>query len=155
MKNLVDENFWALIVCFCVAACSSNQNTAQVFATEAGAIGGYDPVAYFTQSQPVKGIKEFSFEYADQSWYFASAENLELFKSNPEKYAPQFGGYCAYGMSRGYKAKTEPDAWTIVEGKLYLNYNTDVRTIWNENQRGFIEKANANWPTVKGSKFEN
>ena len=84
--------FWLLTFCFCFAACTTNQNTAQVFATEAGAIGGYDPVAYFTQSQPVKGIKEFSFEYADQSWYFASAENLELFKSTPADYMPQIGG---------------------------------------------------------------
>lgn len=139
-----------------LTACTSKQNTAQVFATADGAIQGYDPVAYFTQSKPVKGVKEFSFNYADQMWYFATAENLELFKSNPEKYAPQFGGYCAYGMSRGYKAKTEPDAWTIVEGKLYLNYNTDVRdNIWNEKQSEFIEKANANWPTVKTTSFEN
>ena len=145
-----------LLISVILTACSSKQNTAQTYATADGAIQGYDPVAYFTQSKPVKGEKEFSFEHAGQYWYFASAENLELFKSNPEKYAPQFGGYCAYGMSRGYKAKTEPDAWTIVEGKLYLNYNTDVRdNIWNEKQSEFIEKANANWPTVKTTSFEN
>jgi YHS domain-containing protein len=137
-----------------LTACTSKSNTAQIFSTDEGAIQGYDPVAYFTQSQPVKGSKEFSFTHADQTWYFSSAENLEVFKSNPEKYAPQFGGYCAYGMSRGYKAKTEPDAWTIVNGKLYLNYNTDVRNIWNEKQSEFIDKASANWPTVKDSKFE-
>lgn len=137
-----------------LVACSSAPNTAPVFATDEGAIQGYDPVGYFTQSQPVKGLKEFSFTHAGQIWYFASAENLEVFKSNPEKYAPQFGGYCAYGMSRGYKAKTEPDAWTIVNGKLYLNYNTDVRNVWNEKQSEFIEKASVNWPTVKDSKFE-
>jgi YHS domain-containing protein len=143
------------LVVVTLTACTSKQNIAQVFATEAGAIGGYDPVAYFTQAQPVKGSKEISFKHADQIWYFASAENLEVFKSNPEKFAPQFGGYCAYGMSRGYKAKTEPDAWTIVEGKLYLNYNTDVRDIWNKKQSEFIEKANANWPTVKTMPFKN
>jgi len=143
-----------LIFTVSLTACTSKSNTAQVFSNDEGAIQGYDPVAYFTQSQPVKGSKEFSFTYADQAWYFASAENLEVFKSNPEKYAPQFGGYCAYGMSRGYKAKTEPDAWTIVNGKLYLNYNTDVRNIWNEKQSEFIEKASTNWPTVKESKFE-
>jgi YHS domain-containing protein len=137
-----------------LTACTSKSNTAQIFSTDEGAIQGYDPVAYFTQSQPVKGSKGFSFTHADQAWYFASAENLEVFKSNPEKYAPQFGGYCAYGMSRGYKAKTEPDAWTIVDGKLYLNYNTDVRNIWNEKQSELIEKAKTNWSTVKESKFE-
>jgi YHS domain-containing protein len=145
-----------LIFTISLTGCTSKSNTEQFFATDEGAIQGYDPVAYFTQEQPVKGSKEFSFNYSDQVWYFASAENLEVFKSNPEKYAPQFGGYCAYGMSRGYKAKTEPDAWTIVEGKLYLNYNTDVRdNIWNEKQSEFIEKANANWPTVKTTSFEN
>lgn len=144
-----------LLFTVCLTACTSKSNTAQVFATDEGAIQGYDPVAYFTQSQPVKGSKEFSFAHADQVWYFASAENLEVFKSNPEKYAPQFGGYCAYGMSRGYKAKTEPDAWTIVEGKLYLNYNTDVRdNIWNEKQSEFIEKANTNWPSIKTTPFK-
>lgn len=143
-----------LIFTISLTACTTKSNTAQIFATDEGAIQGYDAVAYFTQSQPVKGSKEFSFIHADQTWYFASAENLEVFKSNPEKYSPQFGGYCAYGMSRGYKAKTEPDAWTIVDGKLYLNYNTDVRNTWNEKQSEFIEKATTNWPTVKDSKFE-
>jgi len=143
-----------LIFTVSLTACTSKSNTAQIFATDEGAIQGYDPVAYFTQSQPVKGSKEFSFTHADQTWYFASAENLEVFKSNPEKYAPQFGGYCAYGMSRGYKAKTDPDAWTIVNGKLYLNYNVDVRNLWNEKQSEFIDKASTNWPTVKDSKFE-
>lgn len=79
---------------------------------------------------------------------------LRCLKVTRKKYSPQFGGYCAYGMSRGYKAKTEPDAWTIVDGKLYLNYNTDVRNTWNEKQSEFIEKATTNWPTVKDSKFE-
>jgi hypothetical protein len=74
---------------------------------------------------------------------------LNLFKTSPEKYMPQFGGYCAFGMSRGYKAETQPNAWTIVEGKLYLNYNTDVRQKWNEDQAGFIQKANENWAKVK------
>ncbi len=143
MKGLQLLFIFSLIL----TACTST--TAQVFATDEGAIQGYDVVAYFTQSQAVKGVKEFSFTYSDQEWYFASAENLELFKNNPEKYAPQFGGYCAYGMSRGYKAKTDPEAWTIVNGKLYLNYNLEVRKSWNENQTELIDKANTNWPTVK------
>jgi YHS domain-containing protein len=142
------------ILTLSLATCTPKPNKAQIFATAEGAIQGYDAVAYFTQSQPVKGSKEFSFTHADQTWYFASAENLELFKSNPEMYVPQFGGYCAYGMSRGYKAQTEPDAWTIVDGKLYLNYNLEVRNLWNESQADFIEKANTNWPTVKESTFE-
>lgn len=126
----------------------------EVYSTDEGAIQGYDAVAYFTQSKAVKGSKNFTFTYAGEIWYFFSAENLNTFKTTPEKYAPQFGGYCAYGMSRGYKAKTDPEAWTIVNGKLYLNYNLDVRKIWNEKQAVFIDKANQNWPTVKLTRFE-
>ncbi len=128
--------------------------TSEVFTTGEGAIQGYDAVAYFTVSKAVKGSKEFTYTYDGESWYFASAENLKTFKAAPEKYAPQFGGYCAYGMSRGYKAKTDPEAWTIVDDKLYLNYNLDVRKIWNEKQAELIDKANQNWPTVKATKLK-
>lgn len=143
----------ALILLFLISACTQKPNTSEVFATSEGAIQGYDPVAYFTDSKPVKGTSEYAYSYLDQSWYFASEEHLEMFEANPEKYIPQFGGFCAYGMSRGYKAETDPDAWTIVEGKLYLNYNLEVRETWNANQGEFINKANANWPTVKASEF--
>jgi YHS domain-containing protein len=121
----------------------------EVFIKSDGAIQGYDPVAYFKESKPVKGKKEFQHEWKGATWYFSSAQNLKDFKAAPEKYAPQYGGYCAWGMSRGYKAPTSADAWTIVDGKLYLNYNTDVRKKWNEDQKGNIEKADASWPTVK------
>jgi hypothetical protein len=126
----------------------------EIFATDKGAINGYDAVSYFNQHKPELGKKEFMFIWKDEAWYFASAENLETFKANPERYAPQFGGYCAYGMSRGYKAKTDPDAWTIVDGKLYLNYNMEVKKIWSEKQAELIEKANQNWPGVKGMKMK-
>jgi YHS domain-containing protein len=127
----------------------SQAQVSEIFTTDEGAIQGYDAVAYFTESKPIKGSNEFTFKYKNETWYFASADHLQKFKANPEKFTPQFGGYCAYGMSRGYKAKTDPEAWTIVDGKLYLNYNLDVRKIWNEKQMEFIEKANSNWPTVK------
>lgn len=132
----------------------SNGQTSEIFSTKEGAVQGYDVVAYFTEHKAVKGLKEFTTLHAGEAWYFASAENLKTFKVSPEKYVPQFGGYCAYGMSRGYKAKTDPEAWTIVEDKLYLNYNLEVRNIWNEKQREFINKANSNWPTVKSSVFK-
>lgn len=120
-----------------------------VFSTSEGAIRGFDPVSYFTENKPQKGKPEISTSYNNANWYFVSSNNRELFKANPEKYAPQFGGYCAFGMSRGYKAETQPDAWTIVEGKLYLNYNTKVREEWNKRQVEFISKASTNWITVK------
>jgi YHS domain-containing protein len=125
---------------------------AEIFSTKEGAINGYDPVAYFTEGKPIVGTKENAFVWKGETWYFSSTANLNTFKSSPEKYAPQFGGYCAYGLSRGYKAKSEPDAWTITNGKLYLNYNLDVRKIWNEKQSEFIDKANQNWPAVKDGK---
>ena len=117
----------------------------KVFTTDEGAIRGYDPIAYFVDQKPVKGSNDYTYEWKDATWHFSSTKNLEKFKSDPEKFAPQFGGYCAYGMSNGYKAKTEPDAWTIVNDKLYLNYNVDVRTKWKENLDERIEKAQANW----------
>lgn len=121
----------------------------EIFSTKEGAIRGYDPVAYFTEGQPTPGRNEHTMTWKGETWHFASAQNLDAFRGNPEKYAPQYGGYCAFGMSRGYKAETEPDAWTIVEGKLYLNYNTKVREEWSKNQAERIAKANENWPTVK------
>ncbi len=132
----------------------SNGQTSEIFSTSDGAVQGYDVVIYFTDHKPVKGSKEFTANHAGETWHFASAGNLKKFKASPEKYMPQFGGYCAYGMSRGYKAKTDPEAWTIVDGKLYLNYNTEVRKIWNEKQGEFINKGNSNWPTVKDSVFK-
>ncbi|MDX2046872.1 MAG: YHS domain-containing (seleno)protein [Chitinophagaceae bacterium] len=121
----------------------------EIFIKSDAAINGYDAVAYFTQSKPVKGSTQHIFSWKGASWLFSTKQNLEAFKANPEKYAPQYGGYCAYGLSRGYKAPTEADAWSIVNGKLYLNYNKDVRDIWNKGQSGYIKKADDNWPGVK------
>lgn len=148
------KSFAFLYVGFMFLSFFSKGQSSEVFATHEGAIRGYDVIAYFTENKPVKGKKEFSASHLGETWYFASAENLKTFQSSPEKYIPQFGGYCAYGMSRGYKAKTEPDAWTIVDGKLYLNYNVDVRKTWNEKQGELINKGNANWPTVKSTTFK-
>jgi len=146
------KKYIAFSVLFIVVRVAFAQS--EVFATSDGAIHGYDAVAYFTEGKPVIGKKENSFVWKEEKWYFSSQKNLKTFKSNPEKFAPQFGGYCAYGMSRGYKAKTDPDAWSIIDGKLYLNYNLDVKKIWSEKQSEFIEKATQNWPSVKSSKMK-
>src|SRR5512135_2769630 len=87
------------------------------------AIRGYDPVAYFTESKPVEGSKQFTFEWQGATWRFASAANRDLFAKTPEKYAPQYGGYCAYAVSQGHTATIDPQRWRIVDGKLYLNYS--------------------------------
>lgn len=114
------------------------------------AINGYDPVAYFTQSEPVKGDDAFTTEWMGAMWKFASAENMAMFEANPEGYAPQYGGYCSYAVSRGYTASTSPNAWTIYEGKLYLNFNRVVRGLWSRDIPGNIVAADANWPDVLG-----
>lgn len=112
------------------------------------AIDGTDPVAYFTEGRPVEGSSEYSHEWNGATWRFASAENKALFVANPEKYAPQYGGYCAWAVSQGYTASTEPENWSIVDGKLYLNYSADVQKKWSKDKAGFIAKANRNWPGV-------
>ena len=110
------------------------------------AIKGYDAVAYFTESKAVKGSSAFSYEWMNSTWLFASAADRDEFARNPEKYAPQYGGYCAYGVSQGHTAPIDPEAWTIVEGKLYLNYSKGVKKTWSEAVPKHIDEANRNWP---------
>lgn len=112
------------------------------------AIRGTDPVAYFTQGGPVTGSSEFVYTWRNATWQFASAENRDLFVANPEQYAPQYGGFCAWAVSQGYTASIDPNAWRIVDGKLYLNYNRGVQRQWERDIPGNISKANANWPDV-------
>lgn len=134
-----------------ISVVSFAQN-AEIFSNKKGAINGYDVVAYFKESKPVKGETQFNYQWKEVNWYFSNQENLETFKSNPQKYIPQYGGYCAYGTSEGHKVSTDPDAWTIVDGKLYLNYNKDVKVLWNKNQSELIKKADNNWVELKGKK---
>ena len=112
------------------------------------AIEGYDPVAYFTQARPVKGSGDFEHEWMNATWRFATAANRDAFAKNPQTYAPQYGGYCAFGVSRGYAVGIDPAAWKIVDGKLYLNYNAEVQREWAKDIAGYIKKANENWPKV-------
>ena len=112
-------------------------------------LNGYDPVAFFTDNKPVKGNAAFSFNYEDATYYFASQEHLDLFKSNPEKYAPQFGGFCAFGVSKGYTVPTDPNAWSVVNDKLYLNYNPQVKEDWLKDKDNLISKADKNWVELK------
>lgn len=112
------------------------------------AIKGTDPVAYFTENQPVKGKKEHSFIYQGAEFRFASAENKALFVADPEAYAPQYGGYCAWAVSLGYTASIVPEAFRIVDGKLYLNYSLRVQAQWEADRDNRIILANQNWPAV-------
>jgi len=112
------------------------------------AVSGYDPVAYFTQGKPVQGSGDHEYEWNGATWRFSSAENLNSFKSDPLAYAPQYGGYCAWAVSQGYTASSDPEVWRIVEGRLFLNYSKDVQQKWEKDVPGFIAKADANWPKV-------
>jgi YHS domain-containing protein len=136
-----------LVLISALVACSSSVNPINV-TSEGVAIKGYDPVAYFTEGRPVKGKEEFQYEWKGAKWRFASEEHRALFKSSPDKYAPRYGGYCAYAVSQGKTADIDPDAWNIVNGKLYLNLNKDVQRIWNRDIPGYIMKADHNWPHI-------
>lgn len=111
------------------------------------AIYGYDTVAYFTQNKAVKGDKKITFEWRGAEWHFSSEEHRDMFVANPEKYAPQYGGYCAYAMSDGRLVGIDEDAFTIHEGKLYLNYSKSVMKEWRSNMAQFIQEADALYPT--------
>lgn len=112
------------------------------------AVQGYDPVAYFKEGTPVKGRSDFSTEYKGAEFHFSTQANLDTFKTEPDKYAPQFGGYCAWAVAQGYTAKGDANHWAVVDGKLYLNYNADIKARWQADIPGFIERANQNWTAV-------
>lgn len=122
-----------------------------IFATDGLAIRGYDPVAYFRERGPVPGKAAYRVMWKGAVWQFASARHLDLFEANPRAFAPRYGGYCAYAVSRGYTASTDPRAWRIEGGQLYLNHSLRVRELWQRDIPGNISKANANWPAVLSS----
>jgi YHS domain-containing protein len=115
---------------------------------EAIAIGGYDPVAYFTQGGPVEGKALHQTKWNGATWRFASAGSLAKFTAAPERYAPRFGGYCAWAVSQGYLAPGDPRQWKIVGGKLYLNFNARAKALWEADQAAAIVRGEANWPGV-------
>ncbi len=120
-----------------------------VFAPGGVAIGGADAVAYFTQGKPVIGRPEFAHRWNGATWHFVSATNRDAFAASPAKYAPQYGGYCAWAVSKGALAKTDPDAWSIVDGKLYLNFDKSTQAQWSQDKKGNIARADQNWPALK------
>ena len=143
MKNII------ITLCLFLTSGIVNAQKSQIFAPAGKAIKGYDAVAFFKQLKPVMGADSLSYSYKGVNWLFSSAENLTLFKANPEKYEPQFGGYCAYGIADGHKAPTQTETWAIIDDKLYFNYNLKVKEMWNKNQKNFIEKANQIWSEIK------
>ena len=137
---------------FLLVALIANSVFAQTNVENKIAIQGYDPVAYFESNKAIEGKKEITSEFNGAIYYFSSENNKSLFLKNPELYMPQFGGYCAYGMSEGYKAPIQPEAFTVVDNKLYLNYNLEVREMWLKDQKKRIEKASKTWEKIKKEK---
>jgi YHS domain-containing protein len=114
------------------------------------AIRGYDPVAYFTDRKPVAGKDAFVTEWMGAQWKFASQDHLDKFKAEPAKYAPQYGGYCAYGVANGKAVKIEPEQWTVVDGKLYLNYDADINKTWRADRGNYIRQADSKFAELIG-----
>jgi YHS domain-containing protein len=118
------------------------------FAEDGVAIRGYDPVAYFDQGKPVEGSAQHSLTWQGVTWHFASADHRSTFEQNPQKYAPAYGGYCAYAVAKDQLASIDPQAWKIVDGDLYLNYSTGIQKKWEQDIPGYIEQAEMNWPDL-------
>ncbi len=116
------------------------------------AIRGYDPVSYFLQNKAVKGSDSISFKFSGAVWFFSSHENLKMFSESPEKFMPQFNGYCAYAAANNYLYDADPEVWTIVNGKLYLNYSSKVRALWTAQRDSMIIAGHKNWPGLKNQK---
>jgi YHS domain-containing protein len=112
------------------------------------AAGGFDPVAYHTNNKAVPGRPDITLSHGGAVWRFASTSNRDAFKTDPIKYAPQYGGYCAYAVASGYTAKGDPEQWTIIGQKLYFNYDAATKAKWLTDTAGYIIKSDANWPGV-------
>lgn len=147
-KKLVMTFFW-MALAVGIAIPSTGLAVSPVFTNILGqAIRGYDPVAYFEEGKPVKGKSSYSYRWNDAKWYFSSEKNRDTFIRNPQQYAPQYGGYCAWAVSQGYTASIDPKVWRIHGGKLYLNYDNNVQDLWEKDIPGHIESADKNWPTI-------
>jgi YHS domain-containing protein len=113
------------------------------------ALQGYDVVAYFTEGGAQRGRAEHAAEWNDQTWHFTSASHRAAFVADPSRYAPQYGGYCAWAVARNYLAPVDPTAWAVVDGKLYLNFDARIQRRWARDPAGFIARANGNWPALR------
>ena len=135
---------------FAAGAAVADTNVSSGLTTKGAglAVHGYDVVAYFTESRPTIGRAKHSIVYRNATYRFASDEHLEAFEDDPEKYVPQYGGYCAYGVAVGAKFDGDPQLWKIVDGKLYLNLNEDIQKTWAKNISGNIKKADRNWGEI-------
>ncbi len=146
-QSLVDM----VLTCFSIVAVLTAGSASAGSSPEGEtAIKGYDPVAYFKAGKAMKGSGSFTFPWHDLTWYFTTAENRDLFASEPQKYAPQYNGFCAWAMTESRKAITDPEVWKIVDGKLYLNCSAAAYEKWSRDIPGNIKKADENWQKLSG-----
>lgn len=139
-----------ILVCALVLGAGAARAEAPIYTNWRGlALSGYDPVAYFLDGKPVAGESANTLEWMGATWRFASPENRARFVESPERYAPQYGGYCAWAVANGYTASADPEAWTIVGGRLYLNYSAEIQAKWEADIPGHIARADANWPGLR------
>ena len=131
-----------------LSAASLGALAGEFYEKDGVAIRGYDPVAYFTEGKAAKGTAQFMAAHKGSTFHFSSAANRDAFIAHPAKYAPQYGGFCAFGTAGGYKAAIDPAAFTVRDGKLYLNYDAQVQAKWSSDVAGYVRKADANWPDV-------
>jgi YHS domain-containing protein len=157
MKTAVNRVTTVLALCLSLSMAAlpvtshAVKNTGGEYNTLYAGLGakGYDVVAYFTEGKPAEGSSRYTVEYGGVKWQFATAENRDLFKAAPAKYAPQYGGFCAWGVSVGKLFDVDPvTGWKIADGKLYLNFNGDIAATFSKDTPGFIAKANAHWPQL-------
>ena len=148
MKLRITHLFIAVLVSTIFSTSSFAVKPVYTGGAKKAAIRGYDTVAYFTEEKAVKGNEEITYEHLGATWFFSSEDNKQLFIENPEKYMPQYGGYCAYAVSRKKSASSKPDYFTIHDGKLYLNYSSSVYKRWIKDPDGYISSADENWSYV-------
>ena len=156
MKLLKTIFFWmpALVLAVVMTGCGgsdSSRQAGEVLVDELGiAIQGFDPVAYHLVGTAVQGKAEYATQWNAATWWFSSNVNRQLFITSPKKYAPAYGGWCAFGIADGYAAETDPiNAWTIHQGQLYLNWNAQVSKDWNADKAGYLKKSEPKWSTVQ------
>ncbi|KTC95861.1 YHS domain protein [Legionella geestiana] len=145
-SSFLNRFFGVIITCFLTIQSAAYSCTNTVFSV---ALQGYDVVSYFTENKPVKGNGDHTVVKDNVYYLFSSEKNKQAFKENPDKYLPQYGGWCAFATSAGIKVPSSPLAWKIVDGKLYLNLNKRVQKIWEKDIPVYIKKADINWPKVK------
>lgn len=149
-KNLEMTFSLRLTLAIVLFTLSIGEALADRWYTEDGiAVQGFDPVSYFTDGEAVKGDSDLHYEWDGVAWLFSSSEHREMFKDNPEKYAPQYGGYCSLGVAYGEKPSGSAEAWTVRDDKLYLNYDKKVRTRWLKDPERHIRMADEQWPKIK------